>query len=152
MYINVFFNLKGSLLIYYTISSFNSLSLFQFNSWQMTLASLTTSYYKVGSYNNIFITSLLSLSLSLPPSLPPSPSLSLHDDVTEFKSILAELLREAETSVERRPSADIQLENRDDVIIQSRASKFFCGEQRASSPFGNHKYIHILIDDKCTIS
>uniref|UniRef100_A0A1X7T4Q5 Disease resistance R13L4/SHOC-2-like LRR domain-containing protein n=1 Tax=Amphimedon queenslandica TaxID=400682 RepID=A0A1X7T4Q5_AMPQE len=53
----------------------------------------------------------------------------------EFKSMLAELLREAETSVERRPSADIQLENRDDVIIQSRASKFFCGEQRTSSPF-----------------
>ena len=60
-------------------------------------------------------------------------STSLH---AEFKSILNELLREAETTVERRPSADIQLENRDDVIIQSRASKFFCGEQRASSPFG----------------
>ena len=72
---------------------------------------------------------------------------SLH---VEFKSILNELLREAETTVERRPSADIQLENRDDVIIQSRASKFFCGEQRASSPFGKEcMYAHVCIIHVC---
>lgn len=53
----------------------------------------------------------------------------------EFKSILNELL--SDYAKESRGPNDTQLlDNTDDVLIQNTASRYFCGEQRTSSPFG----------------